>query len=121
MIEAFGPSYGPFARISVHTGVPLLLGWQSHVNLRGTDYLSSSRRKQDIEKIYTTLNPYEALNILKSYGVDLIVVGTLERKAYGAQGLTKFETYDKLFPVLYKNDFITLYATSFSRYAKNRI
>jgi YYY domain-containing protein len=81
IVEAFGPSYQEYSRISMHTGLPIVLGWEYHVQQRGSK--DTTQRKDAIEKIYTSNSINERMRELNKYDVQLIVVGKLEREKYG--------------------------------------
>lgn len=82
ILEAVGGSYTEFARVSAHTGVPTVLGWDFHeMQWRGTS--EHSGRKQDVEELYTTRSWPEAADLLETYDVRYVYIGPLERQAYG--------------------------------------
>ncbi|MCJ7703828.1 MAG: hypothetical protein MUO62_19795, partial [Anaerolineales bacterium] len=82
--EAVGGSYTQFARMSVNSGQPAVLGWEFHeIQWRGgTDEMGS--RSADMERLYCTNYWEEALDILHQYDVRYVVVGPVEQAAYGA-------------------------------------
>ncbi len=83
ILEAVGGSYTEFARVSAHTGVPTVLGWDFHeMQWRGTS--EHSGRKHDVERLYTTRSWPEAADLLEAYDVRYVYIGRLERQAYGA-------------------------------------
>ncbi len=81
--EAIGGSYTQYARMSVNSGQPTVLGWEFHeMQWRGgTDEMGS--RRVDIELMYCTKQWEEAQEILSRYQVRYVVVGATERAAYG--------------------------------------
>ena len=81
IVEAFGPSYQEYTRFAMHTGLPVILGWEYHVQQRGT--MDSDKRKQDIQRIYTSPDVHQRMQSLNFYGAQIIVIGKQERKAYG--------------------------------------
>lgn len=82
ILEAFGPDFTDFARISSRTGLPTLLGWQGHEIQWRPDSTAILGRPQEIETIYTTANVGEALNLLHKYNVRYVIVGRLEQEVY---------------------------------------
>lgn len=103
ILEAWGGDYTDYARISMSTGFPTVLGWDGHENQwRGSDERGIIRggpvddkldqRRRDVDAIYTTTDQTEARNLLKKYGVDYVYVGDLEREKYKDHlaGLEKF-------------------------------
>jgi uncharacterized membrane protein len=53
-------------------------------------------RSTDVERVYSTPDPQQALSILRKYSVRWVVVGGLERAYYPPVGLAKFETMPEL-------------------------
>mgnify|MGYP003639815187 CR=1 FL=1 len=85
------------SRISSYTGLPILLGWDNHVVLRGKTWKEIMARKQWIQAMYEST---DALNIhtqLIEKGVDYIVVGPTEKMHYHQAGLSKFDSYTGFF------------------------
>lgn len=118
LLEAWGPSYQEYTRFSMHTGLPVVLGWEYHILQRGTAHEDMLERKQDVATIYTTSNPREAVKLLNKYSVDLIVVGQMERKAYGTGGLNKFDAAPNYFIPLFSHQdgdqSVRIYTTAYS-------
>ncbi|MCU0475023.1 MAG: DUF2298 domain-containing protein [Anaerolineae bacterium] len=83
------------SRISIHTGLPSLVGWNFHQrqqrSIGGLDQLVW-QRVANINHVYTTPDPLEAWRIIRAYDVAYIVVASIERANYGESGgLNKFE------------------------------
>ena len=81
--EAFGPSYGPYARISSFTGLPAVIGWEYHVFQHGHAMEEIKKREGDIRQLYETEDPDTLRLIIRKYGIKYVILGSLERKAYG--------------------------------------
>ncbi|NJN66173.1 MAG: hypothetical protein HC884_05400 [Chloroflexaceae bacterium] len=98
MVPPGGGSYSPegHAGVSASTGIPTVIGWVGHERQwRGGDEAAKQEldpRQKDVDTIYATLDPQEALDLLAKYGVTYIYVGGLERRAYSAESLAKFDT-----------------------------
>jgi YYY domain-containing protein len=99
VLEMVGPGGGSYntegyAGISASTGRPTVLGWFGHqLQWRGGDPIAREQltpRQEDVERIYSTTDPAEALVLLRAYNVDYVYVGELERAAYDAESLAKF-------------------------------
>lgn len=115
LVEAVGLGYNSWgSRYSIFTGLPAVMGWDGHVNEwvgRRLGYEIQSRF-QAVERIYNSRNWRETEELLKKYGVSLVVVGPLEkgeadaRKRYDSIGIEKFEQH---LPVLYRNPKVTIY------------
>ncbi len=83
VLEAPGGSYTYSGRISAQTGLPTLLGWEGHeLQWRGNTE-EQDRRRPDVETIYRSAQPAELADLLERWQIDYVVVGDLERQAYG--------------------------------------
>lgn len=82
--EAVGGAYTEFARISSASGVPSLLGWANHELVwRGPKVSSETDRRRDlINEIYRSSDPTEVRRAANDAGVDLVVIGALERREF---------------------------------------
>lgn len=83
---------GKWGRVSMLTGVPIVLGWQNHEGQwRGPTYGQVvGTRPQDIDRIYTDLRWDVIGPLLDQYGIDYIFFGETERNKYGAAAEEKF-------------------------------
>jgi YYY domain-containing protein len=101
ILEAFGESYQDYARISMNTGLPTLLGWSYHVQQRGLHEKDLQARISAVNTIYNTTDIAEALEILGRYHIQYVVISSLEEQKYNPLGLKKFSDNKKYFiPVL---------------------
>jgi uncharacterized membrane protein len=83
VLEAPGGSYTYSGRISAQTGLPTLLGWEGHeLQWRGNT-TEQDLRRPDIERIYRDAQPAELQDLLQKWQIDYLVVGDLERQAFG--------------------------------------
>ncbi|HWQ12844.1 MAG TPA: DUF2298 domain-containing protein, partial [Roseiflexaceae bacterium] len=94
ILEAHAEAYRWAGRFSVYTGLPTLLGWPWHMTqqravVEGGTIVAN--RQAVIRQIYEGADPLEALDLLRRYGVEYVVVGELERALYSPAGLAKFE------------------------------
>ncbi len=81
--EAFGPSYGPYARISSFTGLPTVIGWRHHVCQHGHRPQETEKRARDLRAFYEATGM--AGKIAERYNIKYAVLGELERKRYGEE------------------------------------
>lgn len=82
LVEADGDSYTDYERFSVMTGVPTPIGWAVHEWLwRGT-YDVVSPRRDDVRVIYESSDMEAVRQMLKKYGVEYVIVGSLEREKF---------------------------------------
>ncbi len=90
IVEADGDSYTDYARFSTLTGMPTVIGWAVHEWLwRGT-YDVVSPRREDVRLIYESINENQTRQLLDRYGVQYVVIGTLERTKYAKLSEEKF-------------------------------
>jgi uncharacterized membrane protein len=101
-----GASYVYEGRVSALTGLPTLLGWSGHQNQWRGSYDIQGLREPDIEIIYNTLDPQQALTLMDEYDIVYVYVGPLERSEYEPRGLDKFE---QIMDVVYQNSGVTIY------------
>jgi YYY domain-containing protein len=113
ILEASIPPYRWGSRFSVHTGLPTVLGWDWHQRQQRAAVKGDpvGRRLEAVAAMYGGRDVEEALRAMREHGVELVVVGELERLYYPAEGLAKFEG-DPRFPVVYRNQGTTIYAVS---------
>ncbi len=109
LLEAWGPSYQSYSRISMNTGLPTVLGWEHHVKQRGSDPDNVELRKNAIRAIYSDPRVDLARYVLRGLNVSYIVVGMLERQTYPNSGLKKFEDNPHIFPVKFKSGDSVIY------------
>lgn len=103
--EAHRPEYRWGARISVHTGLPTILGWRHHQGQQRTFLPGSTLRQRmdDISTLYASPDRAAAQRIIDRYNVDYVYVGPLERATYPAEGLAKFHASADWPPVYDRN------------------
>ena len=94
VLEAVGPEWGYYGRISSATGRPTLLGWDGHEwQWRGGQpeaFNEITPRREAVETIYTTSDVAQARQLLAQYKVDYVFIGSLET-GYPVNALAKFE------------------------------
>jgi uncharacterized membrane protein len=80
--EAVGGSYSGYARVSMLSGQPTVLGWDFHeVQWRGTGDLTGAR-KADIQRLYCARSWDLAQSVIAQYDIRYIYIGSLERMTY---------------------------------------
>ena len=109
VLEAQGPSYQEYSRISMNTGLPTVLGWDYHLEQRAHPRSDIDRRRLDVRKLYTSLDRSEVERLLATYHVAIVYVGRLERQTYGA-GLGKFDAWSDAFQPVYRNPEVSIFA-----------
>ncbi|NCA98361.1 MAG: hypothetical protein EOM70_03180 [Clostridia bacterium] len=90
ILEAAGPSYTDTGRIATFTGLPTVIGWETHEWLWRTSQSQPSAygdlvkpRQDDVRWIYTTTDQAQRLDLMTHYQVAYIVIGAIERSTYG--------------------------------------
>jgi uncharacterized membrane protein len=108
LVESVGGSYTVYARISMNTGQPALLGWVGHEGQwrGGGDALGN--RQTDIERLYTTPHWEEAVILLRMYNIRYIVVGNLEYATYQVNE----EKFTENLEIAFQQGSVTIYETS---------
>ncbi|MEP6995131.1 MAG: hypothetical protein ABI968_11460, partial [Acidobacteriota bacterium] len=103
VLEAKGPPYQDFGRISMLTGLPTILGWDYHVKQRGNPESEIPKRTQAILAIYSNPQSPTTLALLRAYRVGYVYVGWLEQRTYPPEALRKFRTHKALYELAYEN------------------
>jgi len=99
-------AYGFEGRVSANTGLPTVLGWGGHEHQWRGSYSEPARREPDIEQLYRTSSPDEALTLLDKYDISYVYVGPLEQQRYPAEGLEKFAGFME---TVFSNEHVTIY------------
>jgi YYY domain-containing protein len=118
ILEAQGDGYREFTRISMHTGLPTVLGWEHHAHQRGLSHEGALERRKAIQAIYTHEDLELTRKLLVDYGVDFVVVGKIEKATYRRLDPDKFERHPELFTKVVSFGDTTLYVTYLSQYSK---
>lgn len=113
LVEAKVPGeYRWGSRISIYTGLPVVLGWQWHqmqqrvAGVPGTVEF----RATEVEQFYNSADLQSARAFLDKYGVRYIIVGQLEQAIYDPEGLRKFAQFEGLaWQVVYQSGATTIY------------
>jgi uncharacterized membrane protein len=78
--EAVGEAYTYFSRVSANTGLVTPIGWPTHEWQWRDNATEVFKRKDEIEKLYTTTNIDDMLSIIDKYKIEYIFVGIKERE-----------------------------------------
>jgi len=94
VLEATGPAFSHYGRISASTGMYTILGWANHENIwRDGSWKLVTQRSNDIRQIYETKSSDTAKSLLDKYQVDYIYIGTLEYEQYKNADFDKFNLF----------------------------
>jgi len=80
--EAIGGAYSGYARISVNTGLPTVLGWDNHESQWRGSRVEIGNRAVDIEQLYVKSDWESIKAILVKYNIRYVYLGLLERNTY---------------------------------------
>lgn len=114
IVEANTDLYHWGDRVSINTGLPVVVGWDWHTkqqySLLPGDIVDN--RIHDIKTIYETTDANAALDLLHHYNVSLIYVGPLEHAMYDAGGFAKFDAMAEsgILKKIYDHDGVQIYA-----------
>ena len=113
IVEAVGPDYSDYARISAFTGLPTIMGWVGHeyqwrVNWLNKDINASDfdRRQADVTSIYTDKSPDVVLSLMARYQAQYLYMGPLEEETYLGADLHRFSSFMQ---VVYSAHGVTIY------------
>ncbi|MFH1177689.1 MAG: DUF2298 domain-containing protein, partial [Acidobacteriota bacterium] len=89
LVEGVGDAYSEAARMASASGVPAALGWENHERVWrwGGDLGELSRRRALVEELYRCGSAARVREIASELRVQLIVLGAVERRLYGEDGL----------------------------------
>ena len=103
--EAVGGAYSQYARVSIYTGLPTVLGWGNHEG-QWRDYALQGTRAQDIEALYTSPDWVTAQAIIERYDIRYIYIGNLERSTYRVNE----EKFNLFLKPVFQQGIVTIYA-----------
>jgi YYY domain-containing protein len=109
LLEAQGPPYQLYSRVSMNSGLPTVLGWEHHLRQQGRPAAQIETRRRDVRTLFDTTDREEARALLDRYGVEYVFLGPLERQIYSEAGLSKFEDW-KGTEVVFRNRDVTIHA-----------
>jgi uncharacterized membrane protein len=81
-VSPTGGSYTEYARVSMLSGQPGVLGWIGHESQWRGGGKEMGTRQADLERLYCTRQWSEAEEIIKRYNIQYVYVGSLERVTY---------------------------------------
>lgn len=112
IVEANTPLYRWGARVSIYTGLPVVIGWDWHQKQQRAVLPGEmiDRRIQDVIQIYTSSDPQHVADLLETYEVRYIYIGALEKIYYGADVLERFEQHEgRYWERVYENAEVRIY------------
>ncbi len=109
LAEAWGASYGNYARISMTTGLPIVVGWDYHLVQRGKRREEIERRIEDVRTLFTSTSPAEIERVLLAYDIRFVASGRVEIEAYGGSHRGTFRSLPGLLRPELEKDGAVLY------------
>jgi YYY domain-containing protein len=111
IVEGSAPGYRWGARFSIYTGLPTVIGWGWHQRQqRGEFEYMVTERENDLTEFYSSPTIEPAINFLRKYHVQYVVIGELERLYYPETGLAKFAAMSgRELDLVYRNDKVQIY------------
>jgi YYY domain-containing protein len=98
--------------VSAYTGLPTVIGWQTHEWLWRTSKTVDNAygeivrpRQLDVQSIYEFTNPEKAMELIEAYRIEYIVISSIEKAEYPN---TNEDKLLGLGSIIYENDTIIL-------------
>lgn len=89
ILESYGESYTDYCRISAFTGLPTVMGWETHEWLWRTSREHPDAygsfvlpRQNDVTTLYTTEDQSLRRALMAQYQIEYIIVGAMERARF---------------------------------------
>jgi uncharacterized membrane protein len=96
IVEANIPEYRWGTRFTIYSGLPGVVGWNWHQRQQravvNSDWVQ--QRVDQVVQFYNSLDGNQVKEFLHKYAVKYIIVGQLERAAYSAEGIAKFQGWN---------------------------
>ncbi len=103
--EAIGGQYSGYARVSTLSGQPTVLGWPGHEGQWRGGYTEVGSREMDIRNLYQAPDWATAAQIIATYDIRYIYVGSLERTAYAVS----MDKFTENLPVAFERNGVTVF------------
>ena len=95
--------------MSIHTGLPTVLGWRWHQDQQRTLFnFEVNERKAEVAAFYTSTDNREIESFLRAYDVSYVVVGSLEAVSASPETLRIFAQHPSMIEV-YRNGETAIY------------
>ncbi|MEA1959013.1 MAG: DUF2298 domain-containing protein [Chloroflexota bacterium] len=109
ILEAPGAVFQYTSRVSTFTGLPTVIGWTSWEVMWRGDFGAVEDRERDVNAVYNASDNVEAIDLLQTYDVRYIYIGSVERDRYTEEGLQKFADLTDYYSVVYENGSVAIY------------
>lgn len=103
ILESYGDSYTEYNQITAYTGIPTVMGWQTHEWLWRTSKVIKDGynqivkpRQNDVQSMYEFKDDLVARSLFNKYKVEYIVVSTLEKTKFPAINEAKLKSLGEI-------------------------
>lgn len=109
VVEAVGPSYQWFGRVTALTGLPAVVGWDWHQKQqRGTFAPQIDERRGAVTAFYRDGDAFAAEQFLTRYDVEYVIVGSTERATMTPNAAAMLDSMPSL-SMVFSNDVSSIY------------
>ncbi len=118
ILEAQTPLYRWGGRVSIYTGLPLVIGWDWHQRQQRAILPPAliDRRLHEVRVMYLDPDPAAVASLLRQHRVEYIYVGPLEKIYYGDDVVQRFAQGDGTYwDRVYENPHVTIYRVRLPR------
>jgi uncharacterized membrane protein len=109
LLEAQGAPYREYSRISMHTGLPTVVGWEYHLYQRAHEWKTIRQRQADVDRLYQSTQRKTVEELLRRYRIALVFVGSLEHHEFPVSGLRKFSEWTDLFSETFRSGDVRIF------------
>jgi len=110
LVEAQGPAYQQYGRASMHTGLPIVVGWEYHLIQRSQRHGDILTRARAVEAVYTSPEQGQVAAALARYHAAFVLAGRAERERYGPLAGANFASWPDLLRPVFQRGNVTIYA-----------
>jgi hypothetical protein len=103
--EAVGGSYSGFARVSTHSGLPTVVGWDGHESQWRGGAVEMGTRKPDIAALYHAKDWSQAKAVIEKYNIRYIYLGSMEQSMYRPDE----QLFEQNLKAVFRNASVTIY------------
>ncbi len=103
--EAVGGSYSGYARMATVSGQQNVLGWVGHEYQWRGGGVEVGSREGDLRRLYETNQWEEALDVILTYHIRYIVIGSYENTTYNVRD----QKFVQNLPVVYQNEGLVIF------------
>ena len=110
LVEAHGPPYQQYARASMNTGLPIVVGWEYHLMQRSQKHSDIVARARAVELIYTSAERRQVEAALAAYKAAFVLLGQAERERWGSRAGAAFAGWPDLLRPVFRHGGVTVFA-----------